>query len=370
MPVGNSDRGVGLGAGEVMVFADLNYQNFNWWHEQISDAYVPDTDIEEGFDHLGQFNNRSLNLGFTIGLNDYWNITVSQLVSERCMDWEGPVWESVNDDGFDPNYHQIGDSKTVHHRTECSSTDFINESNINESNTIAFGGFLGDTRINFKYLLYNQGKGPGSRVFLGGGLLIPSSATLTESPWTKIDYDHDHNPSTKDKYTYTPHRHFYLSDGAYKMFTEIQFFKKRIKKPVFWGGTFAVTFPLNESDYGFKPSTNYELSFIALSGPLKEVKSNAPFMLSSIGLNFTVAYSGPSEWNGVRTPNSEAILYIPGISFLFGSKAGTFGINIQKGYEDYLQKSPTDIEETNEIYAISLSYRRVLDKVLDKLYWK
>ena len=361
MPVGNSDRGVGLGAGEVMVFADLNYQNFNWWHEQVSEAYVPGTDLEEGFEHLGQFNNRSLNLGFTIGLNDYWNMTVSQLISERCMDWEGPVWESENDVGFNPDFHQIGDSKTVHHRTECSSTDFIDG-----SNTIAFGGFLGDTRINFKYLLYNQGKGPGSRVFLGGGLLVPSSSTLTESPWTKSDVM---LPNGSEVKTYTPHRHFYLSDGAYKMFTEIQFFKKRIKKPVFWGGTFAVTFPLNESDYGFKPSTNYELSFVALSGPLKEVKSNVPFMLSSIGLNFTMAYSGPSEWNGVRTPNSEAILYIPGISFLFGSKAGTFGINIQKGYEDYLQNSPTDIEETNDIYAISLSYRRVLDKIIEKLYW-
>ena len=277
------------------------------------------------------------------------------------MDWEGDVWEAENDDGFVPGFHQVGDSKTVHHRSECSSSDFYDE-----GNQIAFGGYLGDTRINFKYLLYNQGKGPGSRVFLGGGLLIPSSATLTESPWTKSNVT---LPDGSVVETYTPHRHFYLSDGAYKMFTEIQFFKKRIKKPVFWGGTFAVNFPLNESDYGFKPSTNYELSFVALSGPLKEVKSNAPFMLSSIGLNFTVAYSGPSEWNGVRTPNSEAILYIPGISFLFGSKAGTFGINIQKGYEDYLQNSPSDIEETNEIYAISLSYRRVLDKIIEKLYW-
>ena len=28
LPVGNSDRGVGLGAGEIMLFADVNYQNF------------------------------------------------------------------------------------------------------------------------------------------------------------------------------------------------------------------------------------------------------------------------------------------------------------------------------------------------------
>ena len=368
MPVGNSDRGVGLGAGEIMLFADVNYQNFKWWHDIVPGAIIPGTTSEELFEHKGQFNNKNLNLGFTIGINDYWNMTISQLISERCMDWEGPVFtgqETLAVDGFDFNsdIHTIGGSKSVHHRSECSSSDFYDG-----DNQIAFGGYLGDTKINFKYLLYNQGKGPGNRVFIGGGLLIPSSSTITESPWVKSD--HDNNPITDD--TYTPHRHFYLSDGAYKMFTEIQFFKKRVKKPVFVGGTLSVNFPLNKSDYGFKPSTNYELSLMALSGPLNHVKSSL-FMLSSIGFNFTIAYSGRSEWNGVVTPNSEAILYIPGISLLFNSKSGkvgTFGLNIQKGYEDYLSNNPSDIEETNEIYAISLSYRKMLDKYIEKFYWK
>ena len=322
-----------------MLFADLNYQNFDWWHDIIPDANEFDLNGEK-FEHRGQFNNESLNIGFTIGLNDYWNLTVSQLISKRCMEWEGPV---------DSN----GESLTVHHRTECSSTDFFDG---NEQK--AFGGYLSDTKINFKYLLYNQGKGPGNRLFIGGGFMIPTPYTITESPWLKNNDEE-----------YTPHRHFYLSDGAYKMFAEIQFFKKRVKKPVFVGGTFSFSFPLNKSDYGFKPSNRYELSFVALSGPLKKVKTNY-FMLSSIGLNFTMAYAGPSEWNGVRTPNSEAIMYIPGISLLFGSKAGTFGINVQQGHEKYLIKKERDIEERNEIYSISLSYRKILDKYIDKLYWK
>jgi len=343
---------VGLGAGEIMLFADMNYQNFDWWHDQIENAYQPGTNDLEYFEHEGLFKNKSINLGVSIGLSDYWNMTISQLISERCMEWEGPVDEDT------------GESLTVHHRSECSSSNFIDG-----NNTIAFGGYLGDTNLNFKYLLYNQGKGPGSRVFIGAGLAIPSNATLTESPWTKTVYDHDNDPNTEDVNTYSPHRHFYLSDGAYKLTTEFQFFKKRIKKPVFWGGTLSINTPINKSDYGFKPSTRYELSLMALSGPLKHVKTSM-FMLSSIGLNFTMAYSGPSEWNGERTPNSEAILYIPGISFLFGSEIGTFGLNFQRGYEDYLQNSPEDIDETNEIYSISLSYRKVLDKYIDKLYWK
>ena len=39
----------------------------------------------EDFEDYGQFNNRSINLGFTLGLNDYWNISINQLISERVL---------------------------------------------------------------------------------------------------------------------------------------------------------------------------------------------------------------------------------------------------------------------------------------------
>ncbi len=347
MPVGNSDRGVGLGAGEIMFFSDFSYQYFDWWHEQIDGAYIPNTNELEYFDHKGSFVNHSINLGVTIGLDDYWNITISQLISDRCMDWEGPV-------------NSNGESLTVHHRTECSSTDFFDG-----NKQIAFGGYLGDSKINLKYLVYNQGKGPGIRLFIGGGLIIPSSYTITESPWTKTEIE---LPDGTFVNTYSPHRHFYLSDGAYKMSTEFQFFQKRIKNPVFWGGVFSFNFPLNESDYGFKPSKSYELSLLALVNPMKKTEQGL-IKLSSIGFNFTMAYSDASSWDGVRTPNSEAIIYIPGVSFSFSTKAGMFGINFQRGYEDYLQNSPSDIKETNDIYAISLSFRKLFDKVIEGLYW-
>jgi len=367
LPVGNSDRGVGLGAGEIMLFSDLSYQKFDWWHAEIPDAYQPGTNLAEEFEHEGLFTNKSINLGLTIGLSDYWNVTLSQILIDRCMEWEGPVWAS-EDVGFNPDIHNVGDSKTVHHRSECASTDFIDMN----GNVNAFGGYLGDTKINFKYLLLNQGKGPGSRMFIGAGLTIPKKYTLTDSPWSTTIYDHDNNPNTPNIETFSPHRHFYLSDGAYKISTEIQFFRKRIKKPVFWGGTFSITAPINKSDYGYKPSTRYELSLMALSGPIKNIETNI-LMLSSIGLNFTAAYTSPSEWDNKRTPNSEAVMYIPGISFLFttnNSEIGTFGLNFQRGYEKYMQNSERDIEETNKIYSISISYRKLLDKYIDKLYWK
>ena len=195
-----------------------------------------------------------------------------------------------------------------------------------------------------------------------------SSNVITESPWTKSN--HDDSELTPDRYT--PHRHFYLSDGAYKMNWELQFFKKRMKYPVFWGGTFAVNFPLNDSKYGFTPSTRYQLSLMAMSSslPFQKIKWGK-LSISSVGLTFSIAHAGRSKWEGQGdTPNSKSILYVPGVNILFGLEdGGGFAVNISRGYEYYFNENDSDIEETNDIYSISISYRKVLDKVIYRLYW-
>jgi len=138
MPVGSADKGVGLGAGEIMITLDHTYQFIDWEHSAIPfpNAENPDED----FEHLGLLKSNIFNVGLTIGINDYWNITFSQIFGERCMEWEG-------------------EEESSHHRTECSSSDFDN----------AVGGYLGDARINIKYIFKNQGKGIGDRIFFGGG---------------------------------------------------------------------------------------------------------------------------------------------------------------------------------------------------------
>jgi hypothetical protein len=308
----------------------------------------------EDFEHEGLFKNKAINLGLTIGLNDYWNVTLSQLISERCMEWQGPV------DGD-------GNSLTVHHRTECSSSDFFDG-----DDQIAFGGILGDTRINFRYLLFNQMKGPGTRLFFGIGLDIPSSSVITESPWTKNTlFDHDDDPLTDEILTYSPHRHFYLSDGAYKMNLQLQFFKKRFQFPVFWGGTFSFNFPLNDSKYGFTPSQRYELSLMAMSGSTSFQKIKlGNLSLSSIGPTLTIGYASRSRWEGEgETPNSKSILYVPGVNILLSFKnGGGLGINLTRGFEHYMNENPSDIEEKTSIYGISISYRTVLNNRIDWLW--
>ena len=341
-----------------MLFGDYSSQTFDWWHAEVPDAYIVGTDDAENFEHNGLLENKILNLGFTVGLSDYWNFSLTQIVSERCMTWDGPVWEEGE---VIPNGYSIGDSKTVHHRTECSSTDFVDPAT---NEVKAYGGYLGDTRLNFKYLASNTGKGIGSRIFLGVGLVVPSQNTLTESPWTKSDHDNDSNTPNR----YTPHRHFYLSDGVSKIFLEMQYFRKRAKIPVFWGGVFTFEFPLESSEYGYTPSKRYDLSFMALTGPIKAIKTNF-FKLSSIGVNLSLLHFSESEWSGLGvTPNSEATAVIPGISLLFDSKVGTFGINYQIGRQIYAN-NPGSIDEEIDISSITISYRRILDHVIDGLYW-
>ena len=114
LPVGSADKGVGLGAGEIMFTGDYIYQSIDWEHSEL---------IDEPFDHFGLLNSNILNIGLTVGLNDYWNVSLSQLFVERCM-----VWESRDEDG--------DLESSVHHRTECSSDDFVNSK----------GGYLGDAR--------------------------------------------------------------------------------------------------------------------------------------------------------------------------------------------------------------------------------
>ena len=336
-----------------MLFSNLAYQHFDWWHAMIPGAIATNGELED-FEHEGLFKNKAINLGLTIGLNDYWNVTLSQLISERCMEWQGPV------DGD-------GNSLTVHHRTECSSSDFFDG-----DDQIAFGGILGDTRINFRYLLFNQMKGPGTRLFFGIGLDIPSSSVITESPWAKNTlFDHDDDPLTDEILTYSPHRHFYLSDGAYKMNLQLQFFKKRFQFPVFWGGTFSFNFPLNDSKYGFTPSQRYELSLMAMSGSTSFQKIKlGNLSLSSIGPTLTIGYASRSRWKGEgETPNSKSILYVPGVNILLSFKnGGGLGINLTRGFEHYMNENPSDIEEKTSIYGISISYRTVLNNRIDWLW--
>ena len=75
---------------------DYSYEYLDWSHD----------DIGEGFAHSGLLYSNVFNPAFTIGLSDYINLTISQSIGIRKMDYKGI-------------------QATPHHRDEDSKSDFI-----------------------------------------------------------------------------------------------------------------------------------------------------------------------------------------------------------------------------------------------------
>ena len=121
MPVGNSDQGVGLSAGDIMISSDMFYQFIDWRHDQIDDS--------EPYDHEGTLSTTIISPKVTIGLSDWWNLSFQQILGTRHMGW-------------------YIDGASKHHRDEGSESNFDN----------AIGGYLGDSRFMIRYLLLNAGK--------------------------------------------------------------------------------------------------------------------------------------------------------------------------------------------------------------------
>jgi len=300
-----------------MVGANFNYQFIDWAHDEIA---------EENFDHKGTLSAKVFTPNITIGLTDWWNITFSQVFGKRVMTWD------------------VKDNTSIHHRDEGSDTDFIN----NTGDIQANGGLLGDSRIMLRFLALNAGTGSGLRLFLGGGIGIPSRNTLTSSPFV---FDKEH-------------RHFSMSEGIYKAIFETQLFVKRTKNPVFAGGTFSIEQPLVESDYGYKGSRLVDFSFTAYSKKIK-------ILNGSIGGNIMVRNTSEAYWNGIESPNSKSTIVIPGIGGLWSLGFATLSVNVQKPIfiEGAFSGGDGGSNEKTDTIQISIGMRRILNYYIQWLYW-
>jgi hypothetical protein len=290
---------------------DNSNQYIDWWHEAL-----PDTG--EGFDHEGTLTSVILSPTITIGLSNYWNFTLGQSIGNRTMTWDG-------------------DATTIHHRDEGTDEDYFN----------AIGGYLGDTKLMLRYLVFNDGQGPGKRLFLGGGFILPSKNSLSSDPFFL---------SGSEK---TDHRHFALSEGIYKGCFEIQLFKKKMTNPVFMGGTIYVEKALAENDYGFKASDIYDLSLTAFSKKI-------PTIGGSLGANIITRHTTKAYWNQFEAPNSRATVVTIGVGGLWDLAVGGVSLNIQKPF--FIKGAFSGIEgeqgQRVDVWQVSLSYRRLLDFVI------
>ena len=298
-----------------MVGANFNYQFIDWEHGEIG----------EGFDHEGTLSATIFSPNITIGLTDWWNITFSQVMGRRDMTW-----------GVD--------SESIHHRDEGSESDFPD---------FAIGGYLGDSRILLRFLALNAGRGPGLRLFLGGGVGIPSKNTLTSDPFFLSNDE-----------GIKPHRHFSMSEGIYKGIFETQFFVKRMQNPVFTGGTFSVVLPLRESIYGYRGSRLVDLSLTAFSSKINIING-------SIGGNLMIRNTSEAYWNDYPAPNSKSTLVIPGIGTLWSLGFATLSVNLQ--YPIFIDGAfaggDGDTNENTDTWQVSIGMRRILDYTIPWLYW-
>ena len=316
MPVGNSDRGVGLWAGQVMFGIDNANQYIDWWH-------APLDDLGEGFEHRGTLTSMVLSPSLTVGLSNYWNMSITQTLGKRTMTWNG-------------------DRPTIHHRNEGSESNFTN----------AIGGLLGDTRALIRYLAVNDGQGDGKRWFLGGGLVFPSKHSLTSDPFFL-------NGEEK-----TEHRHFSMSEGVYKGVFEMQFFKKQVINPVFMGGAITIELPLKENKWGYKGSQLYDVSLTAFSKQVESIKA-------SIGGSAVARQTTKSYWNGVEAPNSQSTMVTVGGGVLWNLDFGSISLNIQKPFfvgggvsGVGAVKEQKELDQKISAWQASLGYRKMFDFVI------
>ena len=294
---------------------DNSNQYIDWWHDAIPGS-------GEGFDHEGTLTSVIVNPSLTIGLSNYWNTTINQTLGRRTMTW-------------------AGDTTSIHHRDEGTESNYNN----------AIGGYLGDTKFMVRYLVFNDGQGPGKRLFLGGGLILPSKNTLSSDPFF-----------LNDKSKETDHRHFALSEGVYRGCFEIQLFKKKMTNPVFMGGTIYVEKALAENNYGFKASDVYDLSLTAFSKKIAAING-------SLGTNVITRHTTDAYWNGFRAPNSRATVVTVGFGGLWNLTVGGISLNIQKPFfiEGVFSGIESEVDQRVGAWQMSMSYRRLLDFVIPSL---
>ena len=155
-----------------------------------------------------------------------------------------------------------------------------------------------------------------------------------------------------------------MSEGIYKAIFETQFFVKRIKNPVFAGGTFSIEYPLGDSQYGYKGSRLVDFSLTAFSKKIKLING-------SIGGNIMVRNTSEAYWNGIEAPNSKSTIVIPGIGGLWSLGFATFSINVQKPIfiDGAFSGGDGDSNEKTDTWQISIGMRRIIDYYIPWLYW-
>ena len=279
--------------GELLVGSNFSSQFIDWGHGPLED---------DSPDHAGTLNSFVSDININYGLTEKWNLGMNMMIGKRTMHF--PQEESI------------------HHRDESRSG-------------------IGNININLRYLSSNIAFGPGTRLFFGSGVIIPSNNTLKEDPFLAGD-----NGNT--------HTHFDMSEGAFKLVGEIQYFK-RDTLPIVRGGILKYSSALTENDYSFMPG--YQLDAVAMFyWQTKQIFKGIP-QFSLIGQKRGVDY-----WDGDVAPNSGGFILQGTAGLMWILDSHHFTVSFRKPIYQKLNmvQEESSIENHADMWGFSLSYRTVL----------
>jgi len=267
-------------------------QNIEWWHSELEAS---------GDDHEGNLNSSLAEVNATYGISGNWNLSVDVMTGIRSMEF----YRDAN----------------IHHRDENKKG-------------------MGDTRITLRYLVENTTFGPGQRIFIGGGLVFPSSNSLTENPFALGSEGKEHS-------------HFNLSEGVVKGHAEFQYFR-RSEGSIFPGGVLKVDVPLETNQYGFKPGVQFSGAAL-LYFQTKSFWGGIPFF-QMLG-----QYRNPAIWDGEEAPNSGGSVLQLGGGLTFATNG--YLLTVSARTPVYFKASVTSQEEIEvtsktDVWGLSLSIRK------------
>ncbi|MBC8346213.1 MAG: hypothetical protein ISR82_05275 [Candidatus Marinimicrobia bacterium] len=216
----------------------------------------------------------------------------------------------------------LGSEPNIHHRSESVS------------------GFA-DTRILFRRIIENADFGPGSRLFAGLGLIIPSGSMVEENPFLLGNNEEDHT-------------HFSMSEGVWKGIGEFQFFY-RSHFPVLIGSVYRYEFSLKENAFGFRAGQKNTLDLLAY-WQNKTILGSVPYG------SISMIHKGIDFWEGEKAPNSGGLIIQPGFGFNWhrANYLFTAGIMMPGFYNVAL--AGEDLEQVNshtKPWTLIFSFRKV-----------
>ena len=278
--------------GELLVGSNFSTQHIDWSHGALDNTGP----------HAGTLDSYISDININYGLTDRWNLEMNMIIGKRTM--------------------HFPQEANIHHRDESRLG-------------------IGDLGINLRHISSNISFGPGTRLFFGGGIIFPSNNTLKSDPFLDGDSGRTHT-------------HFDISEGAFKVSGEVQYFK-RDTTAIFGGGILKFTFAPKQNKYSFL--SGYQIDGIAIFyWQTKQIFKGIP-QFALIGQKRGVDY-----WNGKSAPNSGGFIIngSAGLMWNLGQQHITLSVRVPLYKALNMVNEGSSVDNHADMWGFSVSYRTVL----------